>query len=166
MGAGVAAGTALLALTQFVFVHLEAHGLTRRRAQEAWLKPYGVGDERSVAEALTEGACPPRYAWHYVIVGTERPTMNAYSLAFLTPPSIATWPATGATTRAWAYAERDVHWALRGFPPNGGDWNIILPDPQNIEANPDFLNYVLKRCRRTDTPWRPLQSDAGRPFGL
>jgi Dolichyl-phosphate-mannose-protein mannosyltransferase len=81
--ATVAAGTAILALLQFVLVHLEAHGLTTRRAQEAWLQPYVVGDERDVAEALTEGTCPPGYAWHYVIVSTEKPTMNANSLSYL-----------------------------------------------------------------------------------
>ena len=106
------------------------------------MKPYGVGDERSVAEALTEGACPPRYAWHYVIVGTERPTMNANSLSYL-----AAKHSLSAGYRCYytslGYAEKDVDRALRRIDQIGANY-IILPDPQNIEANPDFLNQTLK----------------------
>jgi 4-amino-4-deoxy-L-arabinose transferase-like glycosyltransferase len=138
----VAGGTAILALLQFTFVHLVAHGLTARRAQEAWLQPYRVGNERDVAEALTEGSCPPEYAWHYVVVGTERPTMNANSLSYL-----AAKHSLSAGYRCYytslGYGEKGVERALHRIDDVGANY-VILPEPKNIESNPDVFNQALK----------------------
>jgi hypothetical protein len=142
LGAVAAGVVALVAFTQFAMVHLEAHGLIARRTQSAWLLPVSVTRDQEVADDLVRDTCPADYKWHSVVVGPERPTLNANSLAYVSAERSLS---AGYRCYYWSlgYAEKDVERALRRIDDLGARY-VILPQPANIEDDPNFLNQALK----------------------
>jgi hypothetical protein len=133
----------LALLVQLIGVQLEAHGRIGRESTSAWLLPLDTtSNDRRVADALVQATCPKPLQYRYVVVGPERQSMNANSLAMYAA-RMAAMAGYRCYYTSLGYAEVDPKRALDRIDNLNASY-VILPKAEDIESDPNFLNTILR----------------------